>query len=153
MLQMTNTWNEFPKVLCNSNVQNQKIPKKLKIQKIPKKQCLRQDPPVGGGRILVFLVFLDFFFFIFVFLVFLVFLVVFGIFVFLVFLVFLFFCFFLFFGIFVFLFLVNYLFIHLLSCPVQNVLKHVFFYIVFSLYICMKYWCAGVLGGWPYIYI
>ena len=128
MLQMTNTWNEFPKVLCNSNVQNQKIPKKLKIQKIPKKQCLRQDPPVGGGRILVFLVFLDFFFFIYLFFWYFWY--------FWFFLVFLFFWYFWYFCFFVFLFFLVFLFFYFWLIIYLFIYYHV---------LCKMYWNMSFL--------
>ena len=170
MLQMTNTWNEFPKVLCNSNVQNQKNTKKTKKyqknKKIPKKQKMLETRPScwGGQDIGIFCIFCIFVFFLvflffWVFLVFFVFLFFFCIFVFLVFL--------LFFVIFGYLFV--YLFIYLLSslyiCLYNTVLYHV---------LCKMYWnmsflcsiftvnmheilvCGGSRGGdhiYIYIYI
>ena len=62
----------FAKAMCKTK-KYQKNYTYQKKQTKQKKQCLRQDPPVGGGRILVFFVFLVFLFFLYIFLYFFVF--------------------------------------------------------------------------------
>ena len=117
----------FQRFFATAMCKTKKIPKKLKNTKKTKKyqknkNCLRQDPPVGGGRILVFFVILVFLFFC---------------------IFFVFFCF-LFFWLFCYFWLIDYWFIYLLSslyiCLYNTVLYHVLckmywniFYIVFSL--------------------